>query len=147
MERTAVDVGAVRERLRTAGLRATAARRAVLQVMMAAERPLSHAEVSEIVRSQGLDRATVYRNLVDLVDAGLAQRSDLGDHVWRFSHVADPQRPPHEAHPHFVCTECGQVQCLPEQAVAIAAARQVPKALRDRDVAIQVRGRCDDCGR
>jgi Fur family ferric uptake transcriptional regulator len=141
----ATDIAAVKQQLRTVGLRATSARAVVLRALMTADKPLSHAEASDRVRRQGLDRATVYRNLMDLVEAGLAQRSDLGDHVWRFSHVADPASRPHEAHPHFVCTECGQVQCLPEKAVAIAKARRVPKAVRQRHVAIQVRGRCDDC--
>lgn len=143
--RGADDVRALKAQLRSQGLRATSARLAVLRVLVAADRPLSHAEVAEQVERQGLDRATVYRNLMDLSDAGLAQRSDLGDHVWRFSHVGDPDRPPHEDHPHFVCVECGQIECLPAEAVAIGKKRGVPKAVQRREVAIQVRGRCDDC--
>ena len=136
---------AVKAELRSCGLRATGARIAVLRVLVTADKPVSHAEVSEHVEGQGLDRATVYRNLMDLAEAGLAQRSDLGDHVWRFSHVGDPQRKPHEDHPHFVCSECGQVECLPAETVAIAKKRGTPKAVQRRQVAIQVRGRCDDC--
>ena len=145
MAQRRVEIAKVKQRLRAAGLRATSARVAVLRALMTADKPLSHAEASDRVRGQGLDRATVYRNLTDLVEAGLAQRSDLGDHVWRFSNLADAASRPHEAHPHFVCTECGQVQCLPEAAVAIAQASRMPKAVRQRHVAIQVRGRCDDC--
>ena len=35
-------------------------------------------------RSQAWDPATIYRNLTDLSEAGLARRTDVGDHVWRF---------------------------------------------------------------
>ena len=56
----------------------------------------------------GVDRATLYRNLSDLRDAGLLRRFDLGDHVWRFELCAgDP-----EAHAHFLCEGCGAVLCL-----------------------------------
>lgn len=140
-----VDLAALKDQLRQRGLRATSARIAVLRVLIGADCPLSHAEAYDRVQGQGLDRATVYRNLTDLVEAGLAQRSDLGDHVWRFSHMGEPGEQPHQAHPHFVCTECGQVQCLPEEAVAIAQPRKVPRAVRRREVAIHVRGCCDDC--
>ena len=75
------------ESLRGAGLRKTAPRLAVLEVLERARRPLSHAEVAESLAAEGLDRATVYRNLVALSEAGLVRRSDHGDHVWGFERV------------------------------------------------------------
>jgi Fur family transcriptional regulator, ferric uptake regulator len=131
--------------LKDAGLRKTAPRVAVLQQLEGASSPLSHGDIAETLAPLGFDRATVYRNLIDLTDAGLVSRSDLGDHVWRFElktkqkgHVAD--------HPHFVCVDCGDVSCLPDSAIRIVSSRGVPRALGAHAVEVQVKGRCDECG-
>src|SRR4051812_24845920 len=73
--------------LRGAGLRRTGPRVAVLERLEAATAPLSHGEVAAMLTPAGFDRATVYRNLIDLVKKGLVRRADLGDHVWRFELV------------------------------------------------------------
>ncbi len=138
------DVTTLRERIRTAGLRATAARVAVLRCLIEAKSPLSHAEVFERVAKLGYDRATTYRNLIDLTQAGIARRGDHGDRVWRFEMAGDAGHAI-EAHPHFICEECGTVECLPEAAVAVQKRRGMPKSMRRRAVEIQVRGVCDDC--
>jgi len=134
-------------RLRDVGLRATAARSAVLECMLAAQGPLTHADVCERLADAGFDRATVYRNLADLTDAGLLRRSDLGDHLWRFElkTAEDHQEHTGEVHPHFVCTECGSVECLPDGAVMLQSVKGAPRSLRAGKVDVQVRGACNDC--
>jgi Fur family ferric uptake transcriptional regulator len=134
-----------RETLRRVGLRATVPRLAVLKLLKQAEGPLSHAQVAELASREGLDRATVYRNLIDLTDAGLVSRMDFGDHTWRFAVSGKGPAHPDEAHPHFICSSCGSVSCLPEDAVAVKASRHTPRALRQRRLQIQIRGLCDSC--
>lgn len=129
--------------IRGAGLRSTAPRIAVLKRLMQATTPVSHGELVAQLADEGMDRTTVYRNLVDLTDAGLVRRTDLGDHVWRF----ELQRGTGEAlrHPHFTCTDCGTVACLPEVTVSVKQGQRVPRALQKQRVEIQLRGKCDDC--
>jgi Fur family transcriptional regulator, ferric uptake regulator len=132
------------ERLRAAGLRSTAPRVAVLRELEAATAPMSHAELVEVLGEAGYDRVTIYRNLTDLTEAGLVVRADLGDHVWRFELKRETQS--HQGtHPHFTCTDCGTVACLPEEAVRVTLERGAPKAVNARTVDIQLRGQCDDC--
>ncbi len=121
----------IRERLRAAGLRATAARVDVLEAMLSATTALTHPELA--ARLPQHDRATVYRNLVTLAEAGLLRRFDAGDHAWRFEPVRDRD------HAHFVCGDCGDVSCLPELEL------QLPAALRQRTHEVQLVGRCDAC--
>jgi Fur family ferric uptake transcriptional regulator len=132
----------VRAAIRAAGLRATPSRLAVLALLRGQDQPLSHGDVDERLGDR-YDRATLYRNLTDLADAGLARRTDLGDHVWRFEAVAAG----HGAaqHPHFVCTGCGVIECLPDVHLAMRRARG-PRAVRAKKVEIQLRGLCDACG-
>ena len=135
----------LRSRLRAAGLRATSARLAVLRRLIDARGPVSHGEVWERLRESGIDRATVYRNLLDLTDAGLARRGDLGDHVWRFELLGQPGEPDGDPHAHFVCNECGTVECLPDGSVSVRAVRGAPRALRGKSVSVQLSGVCDTC--
>ena len=137
------DARDLKQILRDKGLRATSARAAVLRCLTEADAPLTHADVCERLAALGYDRATLYRNLVDLTEVGIALRTDLGDHLWRFE-LADRGHAP-AAHPHFVCSECGDVSCLPDDAIAVQNRRGVPDALAAREVEIQVRGRCDAC--
>lgn len=111
---------AARDVIRGAGLRCTAARMAVLEHLVTARGPRTHAEVATALADRGFDRATIYRNLTELTEARLVSRMELGDHVWRF----ELRRPGGQGgrpgeHPHFVCDTCGTVSCLEGVEVAI----------------------------
>ncbi len=133
---------AARDELRATGLRATKSRLAVLALVRASREPMSHAEVADRLADGGWDRATLYRNLIDLVDAGLLTRADRGDHVWRFA--AQPAGHADGQHPHFVCQSCGVVECLPDAELSVG--RRAPRAARAKQVAIELKGVCDACG-
>jgi Fur family transcriptional regulator, ferric uptake regulator len=135
----------LRSAVRAKGLRATPSRLAVLELLRASDSPMSHGDVADRLAGQAWDRATIYRNLTDLAEAGLVRRTDIGDHVWRFEALSDD----HDAgaHPHFVCTECGSVECLPELELSIRVRSRAkpPRALKQRQVEVHVRGLCDAC--
>ncbi len=142
MTRQSVDE--LRAAVRGKGLRATPSRLAVLDLLRSSDTPMSHGDVADRLASQAWDRATIYRNLTDLAEAGLVRRTDVGDHVWRFEAVSGE----HEAagHPHFVCTGCGIVECLPQIRLAMRTTRsKPPRAVKQRQVEVQVRGLCDAC--
>ena len=131
----------LRSLVRARGLRATPSRLAVLELLRSQSSPMSHGDVADRLASQTWDRATIYRNLIDLAESGLLRRTDVGDHVWRFEAVTGEHD---AAHPHFLCTECGTVECLPELELAVRRNR-APRALRQRQVEVHVRGLCDAC--
>src|SRR6204780_2529363 len=89
----------LRTAVRAKGLRATPSRLAVLEMLRASDSPMSHGDVADRLASQAWDRATIYRNLTDLAEVGLARRTDVGDHVWRFEAVSGAHAG--SAHPHF----------------------------------------------
>ena len=135
------DLETLRTAVRGAGLRATPSRIAVLHLLRSTGSPVSHSDVVAKLTSQAWDPATIYRNLTDLSDVGLARRTDVGDHIWRFEAVNDEHD---TAHPHFVCTECGTVECLPELELTVRRSK-APRAVRQRQVEVHVRGLCDAC--
>ena len=138
-------VDELRVKIRDAGLRVTAPRVAVLQRLQDATAPVSHAEIADALAPQGWDRATIYRNLTDLTEAGLLHRTDLGDHVWRFELKRLGEGPKVDSHAHFTCTDCGTVACLDDVEVKVRVGR-APRAVARRKVEVQLRGLCDDCG-
>jgi Fur family transcriptional regulator, ferric uptake regulator len=146
----------LRTSVRAKGLRATPSRLAVLDLLRTAGAPLSHGDVADRLADRPWDRATIYRNLTDLAEAGLVRRTDVGDHVWRFEAVTAAHAP--GVHPHFVCTGCGAVECLPELELAVrrtpaseplrtarASRGRSPRAVKQRQVEVHVRGLCDVC--
>lgn len=135
----------LRAKIRASGLRSTAPRVAVFQYLQNATTPVSHAELFEKLADQGFDRATIYRNLIDLTEVGILTRTDVGDHVWRFELKREGQRGHQTEHPHFICTDCGEVECLPGVNVRISPTPGAPRALNGKNVVIQVQGRCDRC--
>lgn len=136
----------LRGRLRAAGLRGTAPRAAVLDCLLSATRPLTHAEVSERLVDAGLDRVTVWRNLSDLTEVGILRRTDLGDRLWRFEIASEAAHEDEGVHPHFVCTECGAVSCLPDGVIVVnPAAKKAPRSMRAGAFEVQVRGACNAC--
>jgi Fur family ferric uptake transcriptional regulator len=150
------DIEAVQARIRNAGLRCTSARLAVMQYLLSATGPLTHAEVSEAVGPvKGFDRATIYRNLTELTEAGLVSRVELGDHVWRFElkRAGEPHAKGDD-HPHFLCTTCGEVSCLDDVNVSITPKAGRGKAAKGpaRPQAIRtvkevlLKGQCGKCG-
>ena len=132
--------------IRATGLRSTAPRVAVLQRLRQTKTPISHADLFTELADQGFDRATIYRNLIDLTEAGLVSRTDVGDHVWRFELRQQRQRGTQgEQHPHFMCADCGEVSCLPGVNVRISPAPGVPRALSAKNLEVQIKGLCDRC--
>jgi Fur family ferric uptake transcriptional regulator len=144
VDRTGASRERLRARLRETGLRCTAARMAVLDELTRSTGPLSHAEVTITVGPLGFDRATVYRNLVEMAEVGLLSRVDLGDHVWRFE--LRSEGPEHASdHPHFVCTECGDVACLAGVQISIKPARGKKRHAFGEVTEVLLKGRCSQC--
>lgn len=127
------------EQLRAAGIKVTPARVRVLEVLAAAARPASHAELDACL---GLDRVTLYRVLDSLVACGLAVRSLDDRGVFRFSAVEARRR--HAEHAHFRCNDCGAVFCLDAPP---PPPPKLPRGFRADVVEVDVRGTCVSCRR
>jgi len=136
------EVEAVRAIIRKVGIRATPARISALLELRPATSPLTHADLSDRLVPLGFDKATVFRNLNDLTEAGLVSRTELGDHVWRFEAI-DPDHPDKSSHPHFVCTQCGTIQCLESMELTTVSKRKAESIGRITNILLK--GECTDC--
>ena len=121
---TAVDTHAVdtAARLRTAGLRVTDSRRAVVEALI--ERP--HASADElfgiVARTvPGTSLQSVYNALGDFVDAGLARRIEPAGRPGLFELRVD------DNHHHLVCSQCGAVHTAWGRAATSPSTRPAPR--------------------
>jgi len=135
-------IAQIREMLSKVGLRTTTARASVIRWLQNASSPATHAEIAVDLVPIGFDKATIFRNLNDLVDAGLVTRSELGDHVWRFE-LRDESHGDGGAHPHFVCVDCGRVTCLHDVELPKPTDKAMAKVGKVTEVLL--RGHCVSC--
>lgn len=136
------DMDEFKSAIRAAGLRATPARMATLRLLREATAPMTHADVAAKLDENGVDKATAFRNLNDMADAGLLRRAELGDHVYRFEEIRNGNKD-HDPHPHFLCVECGEVTCLDK--VRLTASSQRASEEIGEVNEILLRGHCNKC--
>jgi len=144
----AVDLHtAVADRLQEADQRYTRGRRALVDVLEQATRPLTIQEILQ--RDRGLAQSSAYRNLVLMEQTGVVHRVVSTDEFARFElaeHLTDHH------HHHLICTQCGQVADFTvspdvEEALARALARAADDAgFQVQDHRLDLVGRCRRCG-
>ena len=127
-------------------LRLTTHRRAILGALESSDRPLT---TDEVVERTGVPQSTTYRNLSELVDAGVVTRvvgAAGGDR-----HELAEAYSAHRHHHHLVCVQCGVVTDFdPSPQLERLIDREVDALLATSgfDVShhvFDVRGRCRDC--
>ena len=139
MTRRTLDAPA---RLAAAGERVTRQRVLVADHLAAAGRQLTADELFRAIRrvEPTIGRATVFRTVERLVDAGVARRLELDGHV--YAYVAC--RPAH--HHHLSCTRCGRVDDIDEAYVRPIADRLANDlGFEIDDARLDFYGRCARC--
>ena len=93
------------ERLRPAGGKRSSKRDLIVNVFLHQNGHLSADDLVDLMRQedQKLSRATVYRALQWMVDAGIARKVDFGDGRFRFEHAYR-----HPRHFHLLCKLCNR---------------------------------------
>ena len=128
---------------RPPGSQRSSKREQILNVFLRQEGPLSTDELYELMHrgDEQISRATVYRALRWMVEAGIARKVDLGEGRFRFEHSYR-----HPRHFHLICKKCNRsseflssdIEALIEE---IAAAR----SFSARQSVLQIYGTCAEC--
>jgi Fe2+ or Zn2+ uptake regulation protein len=130
--------------LRRRGGRMTPARRALLELIESASRPLGPRQLHRELRRSGVrvDLVSVYRNVSALLELGLLHRV-LGSTAVR--PCAEGERPA-RCHHAIVCTACGSAREFHSVALERALG-EVRRATRYRVLGhlLELRGLCQDC--
>ncbi len=103
--------------LSSANLDATEKRLQVLEVIGNNSYPLSASNIHDTLdRNKSINRVTVYRILDLLVKSQIVDRISTGG---RSAYYGLAPNDHHQAHPHFYCKSCGQMDCLNPEAIAV----------------------------
>ncbi len=134
--------GKLADRLTASGHRLTAQRMIVADALAGMQRTVSAPDLYEHLRGEHpyLGRATVFRALDFLVEAGLAQRFEGDGHV----HVYTSCQPIH--HHHLVCRSCGSTTDIDDTTIDTL----ISSVLRSYDFtldhgALDFFGTCSQC--
>jgi len=100
------DLRTVEEHFRAHGSRWTSQRELIVRTVFMDHDHFTADELLDRCRRSNprVSRATVYRTLTVLEDAGFVEGLDTGDGGRRFEHVLG-----HAHHDHMVCTSCGAI--------------------------------------
>ena len=131
------------ERLRPAGGKRSTKRDLIVNVFLRQEGHLSADDLVDLIRGEDhkISRATVYRTLQWMVDAGVARKVDFGEGRFRFEHSYR-----HPRHFHLICKSCNKssefmssdIEALIEE---VATARNFAQ----RQSVVQIYGTCEEC--
>jgi len=125
--------------LRKAGLKSTPGRRAVLSVLAKLNSPASADQIYTKVGTQTCDRATVYRILDSLDEAGLLQRV-----IVRGKKLYLPEEPSHHHH-HVVCRKCNSTVCLDQCLISPLEKKARQLGFHSIRHTLQLTGLCSKC--
>jgi Fur family transcriptional regulator, ferric uptake regulator len=130
--------------LRGIGLRRTPVRVGVIDVLTKSSRPMSVPQI--LGRMKGVDTVTVYRTLNTFVRKKLVHRVRGEDRGWLYAIGNSAVKPQHQ-HPHFVCDECGKVECLEDARIpaSFVASLHVPSQYGVSWPEVVLHGVCPKC--
>ena len=130
-------------RLKPAGGKRSSKREQIVNVFLRQEGHLSADDLVDLIRreDQRISRATVYRTLQWMMDAGIARKVDFGEGRFRFEHSYRQPR-----HFHLICKTChrsfeflsSDIEGLIED---VAAARSFSAS----QSVVQIYGTCEEC--
>ena len=130
-------------RLKPSGGKRSSKREQIVNVFLRQEGHLSADDLVDLIRREDhrISRATVYRTLQWMVDAGIARKVDFGEGRFRFEHSYRQPR-----HFHLICKTChrsfeflsSDIEGLVEE---VAAARNFSAS----QSVVQIYGTCEEC--
>jgi Fur family ferric uptake transcriptional regulator len=139
------EQGIVQAALQKSGLRWTSQRSLIVRTALSTHEHYTAEQLLELCRKVDpkVSRATVYRTLAVLEEAGFVEGLDTGDGGRRFEHVLN-----HEHHDHMVCVHCGAIHEFRDEELERrqeAAAKRAGFQIERHS--LRIYGRCRDCQR
>ena len=128
---------------RPAGGRRSGKRDTIVKIFLRQPGHISADEFVELIRSEDarISRATIYRTLQWMVEAGIARRVDFGDGKYRFEHAYR-----HPRHFHLICKNCQRsFEFLSSDIETFIAEVAAARHFAPTQTVLQVYGTCESC--
>ena len=131
------------ESLRPAGSKRSSKRDLIVNVFLRQEGHLTADNIVDLIRKEDerISRATIYRTLQWMVDAGIARKVDFGEGRFRFEHSYR-----HPRHFHLICKTCNRsFEFLSSDIEALIEEVATARGFAPRQSVLQIHGTCDAC--
>ncbi len=129
--------------LRPAGSKRSGKRDLIVNVFLRQEGHLTAEDLVDLIHKedQRISRATVYRTLQWMVDAGIARKVDFGEGRFRFEHSYR-----HPRHFHLICKSCNRsFEFLSSDIEALVEEVAAARGFTPRQSVLQIHGTCEAC--
>jgi Fur family ferric uptake transcriptional regulator len=131
------------ERLRPPGGRRSSKRELIVNTFIRQQGHLSADDLVGLIRSEDhrISRATVYRTLQWMVEAGIARKVDFGEGRFRFEHSYR-----HPRHFHLICKSCNRsYEFLSSDIEGLIEEVATERGFSARQSVVQIYGTCEEC--
>jgi Fur family ferric uptake transcriptional regulator len=131
------------DRLRPAGTKRSNKRDKIVRAFLRQEGHLSADDLVALIKREDsrISRATVYRTLQWMVDAGVARKVDFGEGRHRFEHSYR-----HPRHFHLICKTCNRsYEFLSSDIEALIEEVADARGFDARQSVVQIYGTCESC--
>lgn len=126
--------------LKTARLRQTTPRIAILSALLEAHHPVTQEQIAEQIGTDAPNKTTIYRNLMHLVEKNLVHEAYIEERSQYFElahHCGKVQ-----CHPHFTCSRCKATFCLTDVTAPLV---EIPEGFSMQRQQIRIEGICPEC--
>jgi Fur family ferric uptake transcriptional regulator len=130
-------------RLKPTGGKRSSKREQIVNVFLRQEGHLSADDLVDLIRRDDhrISRATVYRTLQWMVDAGIARKVDFGEGRFRFEHSYRQPR-----HFHLICKSCHRsFEFLSSDIEASIEEVAAARSFAGSQSVVQIYGTCEEC--
>jgi Fur family ferric uptake transcriptional regulator len=130
-------------KLKPAGGKRSSKREQIVNVFLRQEGHLSADDLVDLIRSDDhrISRATVYRTLQWMVDAGIARKVDFGEGRFRFEHSYRQPR-----HFHLICKSCSRsFEFLSSDIESLIEEISSARSFAATQSVVQIYGTCEEC--
>src|SRR6186713_765346 len=148
-----MEPAAFLDSLRPAGSKRSSKRDLIVNVFLRQEGHLTADDLFDLIRredpsksdarvpAQRMSRATVYRTLQWMVEAGIARKVDFGEGRFRFEHSYR-----HPRHFHLICKTCNRsFEFLSSDIEGLIEEVASARGFAPRQSVLQIHGTCDAC--
>src|SRR5919107_256916 len=129
--------------LRPAGSKRSGKRDLIVNVFLRQQGHLTADDLVDLIRREDerISRATIYRTLQWMVDAGIARKVDFGEGRFRFEHSYR-----HPRHFHLICKSCHRsYEFLSSDIEAIVEEVSAARNFTASQSVVQIYGTCEEC--
>jgi Fur family ferric uptake transcriptional regulator len=128
-------------------LKVTPVRITVLNVLVNSDVALSHADITDKIGDETIDKVTLYRTLNTFNEKGIIHKVATEDRNWLYAIMLESNKIPvsEHDHAHFICNACEKIFCFPVSEHTQSGIASIREGFKVIEQEIRLHGICPTC--